>query len=379
MMTTDNRAGVYVHIPYCVRKCNYCDFCSYPIGAGAVPDEYISALLREASCYSGLLNEEVSTVYIGGGTPSLLSPSQLVTLLTGLGDVFTLSQDCEITLEANPGTVTVDKLRAFRSAGVNRISMGMQSACENELKILGRIYSPEEFECAFSACREAGFDNISVDLMYGLPEQTMESLLESARTACSLSPEHISAYGLMVEEGTPFFVNRDSLALPDEDTEADMYAALCDYLASMGYEHYEISNYARDGRYSRHNLKYWHGTRYIGLGASAYSYFDNKRYGNGRDIAEYLACPTPRLFSENGFETIGRDDEAFEYAMLSLRLKWGIDLKLYRRRFGIDFMEGREDKISFYVKAGLACVEGGRFFLTERGFYISNNLMADIL
>ena len=376
-MITDRRTGLYIHIPFCKRKCRYCDFCSFTDWESGDFDRYIEAVLAEASDYRGRVGE-ISTVFIGGGTPSLLSPSQMDRLLMGLSSACSFSRDCEITAEVNPGTVNADKLRVYRDLGINRLSFGVQSVNENELKSLGRIHTFDDFLSCYRLARDVGFDNVSVDLMYGIPEQTVRSFEKTLRVISELSPEHISCYGLILEEGTPLYARRDSLVFPSEDEECDMYSLACKMLSNSGYEHYEISNYAREGKYCRHNLKYWTDSEYIGLGLTAHSYFDGKRYGNSTDLGQYISLPQSQ-YSRGNYTEIAPEDERFEYGMLNLRLKWGISLEDYRLRFGVDFTRGREKLIEKYLRLGLADISNGSFFLTERGFYLSNNIMSEIL
>ena len=366
--------GLYIHIPFCISKCNYCDFCSYPSLYKERADEYIDRLISEAESYRRGEKIDVNSIYFGGGTPSLLEPKQLGRILDAVRSVFNVSDDCEVTTEANPGTVTEEKLRAYRSLGVNRVSLGLQSVHENEMKILGRIHTYDDFLLAYSMLRGLGFDNISVDLMYGIPEQTLVSFRETLTRVIDLAPEHISAYGLIIEEGTPFFKMADRLAIPDEDEECDMYCMAASMLADAGYEHYEISNYSRPNRRSRHNLKYWRAEEYIGLGAAAYSYFEGKRYGNPRSFDRYMNGSEYENIDE-----LDRDGEMFEYAMMRLRLADGIPLREYERRFGVSFLDGRREKLDRYTKAGLICQSNEAVSLTERGFYLSNTVMADIL
>ena len=372
-MITDIR-GLYVHIPFCIRKCNYCDFASLGGSFDEHIDAYIDRLLSEAEEYRENEKVKIDTLYFGGGTPSLLSPKRLERILLPLSDIFDFSSDLEFTLEANPGTLDYEKAVGYRSLGVNRISMGLQSIHENELKILGRIHTYTDFLECYSALRRAGFENLNVDLMYGIPECTVDSFGKTLDAVTALSPEHVSAYGLIVEEGTPFYKMRKTLALPTEDEEADMYYLASEKLARAGYSHYEISNYARAGRESRHNLRYWHDEEYIGIGVSAYSYYKNKRYGNTRSLKEYLSS-APR---EN-YEEIDGEAERFEYAMMHLRLSSGIDLAVYKERFGTPFAHGKEDRIAEYSERGLVSVSGNRLSLTEQGFYLSNMILSDLL
>lgn len=372
-MTTDAR-GLYVHIPFCIRKCNYCNFASLGGSFDEYIDSYTDRLLSEAKEYRESEKVKIDTLYFGGGTPSLLSPKRLEIMLSTLSEIFSFTDDLEFTLEANPGTLDYEKAAGYRSLGVNRVSIGLQSIHGNELKILGRIHNYDEFLECYGALRRAGFENLNVDLMYGIPECTVDSFAKTLDAVTALSPEHISAYGLIVEEGTPFYKMRKTLALPDEDEEAQMYYLAADKLARAGYSHYEISNYARVGRESRHNLKYWSDEEYIGIGVAAYSYFKNKRYGNTRSLKEYISG-APR----EDYEEIDIEAERFEYAMMRLRLSSGIDLSLYKERFGIPFAFGKEERIAEYTKRGLISICGDRLSLTEDGFYLSNMILADLL
>ena len=371
MMTTD-KLGLYVHIPYCVRKCNYCDFCSLPNGRGEVPDEYIRALCDEIRSYKGRAYDSLDTVYFGGGTPSLLSPEQLERVMSAARESFVIKPDAEITFEANPGTLTKEKAVAFRRLGFNRVSLGLQSIHENEMKKLGRIHTYQEFLDTFSILREVGFDNISVDLMYGIPHQTKASFAKTLEAIVALRPEHISAYGLIVEEGTPFY-DDDDLMLPELDEECDMYELAAAYLRDAGYEHYEISNYARPGYRSRHNTLYWRFGEYIGVGAAAHSFLGSRRFYNTDSVGEYIM---------GAGRAIAEDDEldlAYEYAMLGLRLSEGFSLDEYERLFSVSFTEGKEGIISRLEREGLLTLSDGRISLTERGFYLSNSILVEIL
>ncbi len=361
--------GLYIHIPFCVRKCGYCDFCSVPPADGMI-DGYIDRLRSEISAYRREDRIAIDTVYVGGGTPSLLTPKDMGEILDSVRRAFDISALTELTVEVNPGTLTREKALAYRQLGVNRISMGLQSIHDNELKSLGRIHSYNDFLDSYRLLRDVGFDNINLDLMYGIPNQTAESFVKTLRTVTSLSPEHISVYGLIIEDGTRFCEMRDSLILPDEDTECEMYYNACDILRASGYSHYEISNYARPGYESRHNLKYWRADEYIGVGAAAYSYFEGMRYGNTRSIdrseVEYS-------------EALTATDAMYEYAMMRLRLSEGISLSDYRARFGVDFLSFRAGIVDEYVAHGLMKLDGDRLALTERGFYVSNSILVNIL
>ena len=270
--------GIYVHIPFCIKKCNYCDFCSFPDKLSRV-GEYVKALKSEASSYK---DDAVfaDTVYFGGGTPSLLDLSSIDDILKTIRSNFTISPKAEITLEANPCTITKEKAKELYSLGINRISLGAQSFVDSELKTLGRLHSSSDIEKSFSILREAGFSNISLDLMYALPGQTMETLTESINKITALHPKHISCYGLKIEEGTPFdaMLSKGEIGEKTDDEYADMYDVICATLKDAGYAQYELSNFSLPCYESKHNLKYWLGSEYIGLGASASSLYKNTRY-----------------------------------------------------------------------------------------------------
>ena len=282
-----DKIGLYVHIPFCKSKCKYCDFCSF---TDADKESYLDALIRDIDSYKGC-QIEVNSVFFGGGTPSLLSGEQMEKLFFHLRNSFDVSCDSEITLEANPKTLTSENLEAYIRSGINRISLGLQSIHENELKKLGRIHNFSEFLETYNMVRNNGVNNLNVDLMYGIPEQTKESFEKTLSEIIKLSPEHISVYGLILEEGTPLYAHSQQLSLPTEDEECDMYYLASKMLSDNGYTHYEVSNYCKDGHACRHNLKYWRDEEYIGVGLSAYSYFGRKRFGKTRDMSLYLNDP----------------------------------------------------------------------------------------
>lgn len=371
-MATD-AIGLYLHVPFCVRKCNYCDFCSFNLSTVDWREEYINRLCDEIYSYRerGI---SVNTIFFGGGTPSLLSPKEFERICDAIKDSFRVLPECEFTVEANPKTLDSEKLATFVKCGVNRLSIGLQSIHENEMKILGRIHSYEDFVEIYHLAREHGINNINVDLMYGIPEQTMESFGQTLDTVLTLRPDHISLYGLILEEGTPFYERRNSLPLPSEDHECDMYYLAAERLREVGYSHYEISNYALDGRQCQHNLKYWRCEEYIGLGLAAYSYFDGRRFGNSDDPSVYLGkdCVDYVLDEDEA-------DESFEYVMLRLRLAEGFSLTDYKARFGEDFLASRRELIDSYLKAGYISLGDDRIALTERGFYVSNSILTELI
>ena len=373
------KVGLYIHIPFCIKKCAYCDFKSYE-NSLEYRDAYIEAAGRELSGYKDALKGAVvDTVYIGGGTPSALSPAQIIRLGEHIRANAPVSPDAEFTFEANPDTGTREVFTAAREAGANRVSMGLQSASDEELKTLGRLHTVKRFEESFRLARECGFKNISLDLMTGLPGQSMESLFASADFAVSMAPEHISAYGLKIEEGTRFYEIKDSLPLPDEDTEADMYLGLTEYLSERGYRQYEISNYAKDGFYSRHNMRYWLGSEYIGIGCAAHSFFGGKRYFNAPGIEGYISAEKSGRSPVMECESLSREDMLTEHIMLRLRTVRGIRHDEFRAAFGFGFPERFKEEIEKYTSSGHMLSDGAHTSLTPRGFLLSNSIIADIL
>lgn len=363
--------GIYIHIPFCKQKCNYCDFASYPAKLSR-QDEYIDSLIGEMSSRKGT---PADTVYIGGGTPSVLSNENLVKLLTAVNNTFDLQSDTEFTVEVNPKTVDEDKAKIFKDYGVNRISIGSQSFCDNELECLGRIHTAEDTENTFNLLRANGFDNISLDLMYALPNQTMASLSESIDKVLSLNPEHISCYGLKYEKGTPFFkmLTDGKLAECDEDTFADMYELICSRLKENGFIHYEISNFAKAGRESRHNLKYWNLENYLGFGVSAASYENNRRYTHTDDFDRYSeACE----FAEDYIVT--KTEAMSEFVILGLRvLNSGVDKRKFHSKFGVELDDIFADALK---RTALHTInDANTLKLKEKSALISNSVMCEFM
>ncbi len=366
--------GIYVHIPFCVSKCRYCDFCSFSGKGASDIKEYTAELCRRIKTAEGVEGYEVDTVYFGGGTPSLMSADDVSRVLCAVNDRFSVADNAEITLECNPATADRQYFADLRSLGINRLSMGLQSALDGELEALGRIHTAADFVNTYNDARAAGFENISGDLMYGIPDQTPDTLLYSARFLAELSPEHISAYGLTVEDGTYFARHRDELALADGDGQYEMYMLLSEYLAARGYEKYEISNFAKCGKASRHNLRYWTCGEYLGFGVAAHSYFGGSRFGNSRDIEAFLAGRD--IIEERA--QIDADEQRREFVLLGLRLARGVDTLEYRALFGKEFPIG-EQTVQRYVIAGLMRVDGTRLRFTDRGFFVSNAVISEIL
>ena len=371
---------LYIHIPFCEKKCAYCDFLSFPRGKD-VQKQYVDKLLSEIEQKSGDFRDaEVPSIFIGGGTPSILEPSQIRDIMGCLRESFCIRKDAEISMEANPGTVNGDKLEIYRQAGIDRLSFGLQSADNRELKLLGRIHTWETFLLSYQRARECGFKNINVDLMSALPGQTVESWMETLRRTVELMPEHISAYSLILEEGTPFFERygdgRGEGLLPDEDAEREMYHRTKEYLKRQGYKRYEISNYAREGRECRHNIGYWSNVPYLGLGLGASSYVDGRRFRNEDDLSAYLGGSPKARFDE---EILSIRDMEEEFFYVGLRLTSGVSLKEFENRFHIRAEEVYPGIMEKFVRDGAAVIENGRFRLTDYGMDVSNYVMAGFL
>lgn len=367
--------GLYIHIPFCRTKCLYCDFCSFVSRDEQQREAYVGALLREIEA-RGTKDYSVDTVYFGGGTPSLLSAEQIGRILGEIKESFNVSLDAEITLECNPMTVSDgDKyFKELRALGVNRLSLGVQSAVDGELKLIGRRHSFEEAKATFLAARGAGFENISVDLMLGIPSQTFDSLRASANQVIKLAAEHISIYSLQLEEGTPLYRMRERYSLADDDTAADMYELVVKMMKDAGYRHYEISNFARGGRESKHNSKYWRLDEYLGLGLAAHSDFGGKRLENTRDMERYLGGEWLEAESD-----ISNSEREFEFLMLGLRTADGISKSEFLARFDVDFDEKYGKKVEKFKKMGYFCEKGDALALTESGFEVSNAILTEIL
>ena len=383
MRADTSRLGIYIHIPFCLSKCAYCDFYSFVPEGEDIYKRYTDAVIKHMECYrAAAADRVVDSVFIGGGTPTVLPTEQLVRILKAVKHNFRLAKGAEITIEANPATADKKKFTKLRRAGVNRVSIGLQSANAPELKALSRIHTRDEFEECFRAARAAKITNISVDLMFGIPLQSKESLFRSLDYVTRLSPEHISLYDLKIEPGTPFDRIRDRLTLPDEDTEYDMYTGAIAMLERRGYRQYEISNFARPGKTCRHNLKYWNCDEYLGFGPSAYSYFNSNRFSFVRNIEAYMRGVEDlesRVGITVGSEEITGRAQMGEYVMLRLRLRDGIGLGEFRRRFGCDFTEMYGEKLGFYLKRGYMAKRGDSIFLTPAGMFVSNYILSDIL
>jgi len=378
---TEKTLGIYVHFPFCQSKCPYCDFYSNTDTKHSA--RYAEALVLHMEDYRRAASSyDVDTVFFGGGTPTALPVGRLITVLTGIRENFELRRDAEVTVEANPATVTTGGLRRLRHAGVNRLSMGLQSANDEELKALGRIHTFEEFKKSFKAARRAGFRNISVDLMYGIPGQTAESFRETLAKVVELDPEHVSVYGLKIEEGTPFAARKESLNLPDEDSEYQMYEDAIRILAEAGYGQYEISNFAKPGKECQHNLRYWNCEEYLGFGPGAHSYFGGRRFAFRRSTEDYVRAveypgSVAGLLSED-YE-IRSTERLGEYVMLQLRLTDGLDTDEFLSRFGVSFEKLFGKYLKLYAQGGFMEKVGRCWRFTTKGMYVSNYILSAML
>lgn len=362
-------SGLYIHIPFCAGKCPYCDFYS-STGTDTEFDEYVLSLLKQFKIWGEKLSDRiVDTVYFGGGTPSLLGGKRIETLLNGVNKNFNLANP-EITVECNPSTVDDNFFKEIKRAGVNRISMGMQSAVSDERKSLGRRGTAESVISAVTSAQNAGIENISLDLMLGVPRQTSESLTRSISFCIDMGVRHISAYILKIEEGTQFYKKRGSLILPDEDETCDMYLQTCEELERAGFMQYEISNFSLPGYESRHNLKYWNAEEYLGIGPSAHSFVDGKRFFYPRNRREFIESPT--------VVNDGSGGDFAEYMMLRLRLSDGLREDLVREKFGISIPQAVRDAAQKYVDYDYLKCDNEKICFTRNGFLLSNPIIADL-
>lgn len=373
---------LYLHIPFCVSKCKYCDFLSAPSGEEQ-RQIYVERLCRRIRYWSDVIHNygyEIVSIFVGGGTPSILTEAQITQVFEAVHESFPIREDAEITLEMNPGTDVKDKLPVYRELGINRLSMGLQSADNEELKCLGRIHTYEDFRQVYQWVREAGFTNINVDLMSAIPGQTLESYEDTLRKVADLEPEHISAYSLIIEEGTPFYERygegRHAEELPDEDIERQMYVRTGEILEDYGYHRYEISNYAKDGYECRHNLGYWDRKEYLGLGAGASSLMDHIRWKE----PDHIGPSTGLVLEEReDFTRLRRKDEMEEFMFLGLRKINGVSEHDFYKSFRVSMDEIYKDSIENLIKEGLLVREEDRIRLTDRGIDLSNYALSQFL
>lgn len=371
---------LYLHMPFCVRKCAYCDFLSFPTDQ-ETQNLYTRRLREDIDAMGKKYGDiPVETIFIGGGTPSVPDSALIVGIMEHVRKAFHVAEGAEISMEANPGTVTREKLTDYRRAGINRLSFGLQSANDRELKLLGRIHTWAEFLESFHLARECGFTNINIDLMSALPGQTRESWKDTLKRVTDLNPEHISAYSLIIEDGTPFGEKYGSeegrKLLPDEDSEREMYHETKRFLRDCGYERYEISNYAKPGRECRHNIGYWTGVPYLGLGLGASSYMDGCRFAVNSDMKQYLE-EKPGMFTD--VEKLTKKDMEEEFFYVGLRMTAGVSLPEFERRFGVSAKDVYPGLMEMFVEEKAAVFQGDRFVLTDYGLDVSNYIMAQFL
>ena len=375
--------GLYVHIPFCKSKCSYCDFCSFANKENKI-EEYLEALKKEMELYKSTVKDSlIKTVFIGGGTPTFLSSNELTDLIKTIRKNFNIKDDAEFTVECNPGTLEHEKLVALKEAGVNRLSIGLQSANDKTLKTIGRIHTFDEFKKNLEDARSVGFDNINADLMFSLPNETLEDIKNTIDEVLKLNLEHISAYSLIIEEGTKMYdmALSGEYKFPDEDEDRKIYYYICDELGKAGYHQYEISNFAKPGYESNHNTIYWKAEEYLGLGLAAHSYLDGYRFGNTEDMNRYIN----RIMKENKItflhgkkekETV--DDKKAEFMFLGLRMLDGIDINEFENKFGINIFE-QYPVLSEMLEDKVLEQNENIIKLTRRGIDVSNVLFAEFI
>lgn len=375
-----DKLEIYIHIPFCVKKCDYCDFLSM-CADERMKSEYVRALVREIELSKEKMKDYlIDTVFIGGGTPSILDGKLIEKIMKTLRENSTISEDAEITIECNPGTVTKEKLESYKKAGINRISFGLQSANDEELKSIGRIHSYEQFEESFRLARMEGFDNINIDIMSALPGQSLENYGQTLDKVLALEPEHISAYSLIVEEGTPLndrvneALDRGMNILPDEDTERKMYYLTDKKLRDAGFHRYEISNYAKENYECRHNIGYWKRVPYLGFGLGAASLYQETRYYNTDQMEQYLSMQNQRKVQE-----LEEKDRMEEFMFLGLRMMEGVSMKVFQENFHKTYDSVYGEVTEKLTAQGLVKIVGMNVCLTKRGVDISNYVMSKFL
>ena len=384
-MKNDKTLELYIHIPFCERKCRYCDFLSFPAGEDT-KDAYVRQLIEEIRVQAKQYEDyNVSSIFIGGGTPSILKGVQIINIMSAVFEAWKIDAGAEITIECNPGTLTKEKLEAYNVADINRISLGLQSANDKELASLGRIHTFSDFLLSYEMVRQVGFNNVNVDIMSTLPGQTLQSYKDTLRKVAMLKPEHISAYSLIIEEGTPFYdlyqIESFKNSIPDEDTDREMYHMTAFELAKSGYKRYEISNYAKPGYECRHNTGYWIGTNYLGLGLGASSYIMNRRFRVESDMGKYLMIDMHRditpLYQE--LKELSKEELMSEFMILGLRLTDGVSGAEFNERFGLNMFDKYKDAIRKNNNIGLLDVQEPVIKLTEKGLDLANFVMKDFI
>lgn len=367
-------AGIYIHVPFCASKCSYCDFASYPKEISK-QEAYFACLYREMKGRAQeLKGKRFDTVYFGGGTPSFVDAKYILGTMRLIRQCYNLSEDAEVTLEVNPGTIDRNKLRLYKMAGINRFSIGMQSADDKMLARLGRIHTSGDF---LAACKILKGYNLSADIMIGLFDQTKEDVKRSIDLAIEGGVNHISCYALTPEVGTPIYTNYLNGELLSADETADLYDYARAYLKEKGFMRYEVSNFAKVGFESRHNLNYWKRGEYIGLGVAAASFIGERRFDNTSSIDEYVHCILNGVYAEKNSDKIESDDRKFEYVMLALRTVYGVNLKDYEKAFGTNFLKDYEKQLEKQAK--YLQVDGDRVYIKDEYLYVQNNVIIDFM
>ncbi len=375
----EENIGLYIHIPFCKQRCYYCDFITFSNCDNSI-DAYIESLLKEIKIY-GNKKDIVDTIFIGGGTPSYIDEVYIKKIMEELYSEFNIMENAEITIEVNPGTLNESKLKTYLDSGINRLSIGLQSLDDNILKKIGRIHNSEEFYSNYQLAREIGFKNINIDLMFDLPEENTNILLNTIEKVIELVPEHISFYSLILEEGTKLYNDYHSgkLILADEDEEREMYHKGIELLKKNGYQQYEISNFARDKKYSKHNIKYWEIEPYLGLGLASHSFYKGSRFNNIRELDNYIELLNKNILPIEEKYILDRDDEIFEYIIMKLRMLEGINLEYFKNRYKIELEKIYDKKKKKNIKNGLLELKNGSLYFTKRGLDISNQVYLDFM
>lgn len=379
-MKTKKRLSLYIHIPFCVQKCHYCDFLSFRSGVEQRA-AYVKSLCQEIRAQADIMNEyEVGTIFFGGGTPSILDEEQITTIMNCLKEMVSISDDAEISIEMNPGSVTKEKLKTYQALGINRLSIGLQSTHDEELKLLGRIHTYQQFVKNYEWARELGFKNINIDIMSALPYQTVESYQETLIKVLALKPTHISSYSLIIEEGTKFYDDEELLYhLPSEKDDRLMYEMTRDLFSQNGYQRYEISNYALDGYECQHNNVYWTLDEYLGLGLNASSFFQGARFRNTDVMEDYLLNPAIPITDRDEYEIVSRAHLMEEFMFLGLRRGVGIDLSEFQLRFQTSIEAIYGQVIETFMQQNLLYIEDNRLKLTTKGIDLSNQVFSEFI
>lgn len=369
--------SIYLHIPFCLSKCPYCDFASIPFDRNLV-EKYLSALLYDIGSFSGF---KVDTIYLGGGTPTVLKLEQLDKIIQAIKKNYNLIPNCEITIEANPNTLDEEKVRELKKIGFNRVSLGVQSFNDKELKGLGRIHSVSQAIRSFNLLKKDGFKNIGLDLIFGIPEQTLWSWKDSLKKVTELSPQHISIYSLTIESGTKFYQikKEGEIKFPTDVKVRQMYLLAIDYLNSKGYKQYEISNFSLPGFESRHNLNYWNHKEYLGFGASAHSFYKNKRWGNVRGVREYIELMKKKGRAIQFEESLSKDQLITEAIFLGLRKTEGIDLKKFHKDFKVKLEDIRKEKMNHLIKLGFLSKRANFLSLTKKALPVADSIIVSLI